>query len=75
MAAVTRIRSGSPAPLSVTALPKRFLRPREWRARRNLQLGPHQVDARHGFRHWMFDLQPGIHLEEVETRVVAFAFE
>ena len=39
------------------------------------QLRAHQIQARDRFRDRMLDLQPRVHFEEIEPRVVALAFE
>ncbi len=36
----------------------------------NLNLLLHQIDPRHHFRHWMLDLDPGVHFHEVEVIIL-----
>ena len=57
------------------ALRQRRLRPWQRLAGRDAQLRVHQVDAGDRLRDRVLDLQPRVHLEEVEARLVALAFE
>ena len=59
----------------VTALREALLREGQRLARRDAQLRVHQIDAGHAFGDRMLDLQARVHLEEIEARVVAVAFE
>ena len=59
----------------MAALRELVLRPRQRSARRDGQLRANEVDAGDRFGDRMLDLQPRVHLEEVEARVVAAAFE
>src|SRR5262249_15477383 len=54
---------GVPAYLNVR------LAPAERPAGCNLDLGPHQVDARHQLSHRMLDLESGVHLDKPELSV------
>ena len=38
-------------------------------------MGMNEIDAGHRLGHRVLDLQPRVHLQEVEPRVVSFAFE
>ena len=55
----------------MAALRERLLRPRQRLAGRDEQLRVHQIDAGDGFGDRMLDLEPRVHLEEIEPRVVA----
>ena len=55
----------------VAALRERVLRPRQRLAGGDEQLRAHEVDAGHLLGHRMLDLQPRVHLEEIERRCVA----
>jgi hypothetical protein len=59
----------------VSALSERVLRPRQAFAGGNEQLRAHEVDAEHLLRDRVLHLQTCVHLEEVEPRGVAAAFE
>ena len=53
----------------VAALRQLVLRPRQRLAVRDGELRANQIDAGHGLRDRMLDLQPRVHLEEKEARV------
>ena len=59
----------------VPARRQRVLRPRQRRARRDRELGVDEIDAGDRFRDRVLDLQPRVHLEEVEARLVAGPLE
>ena len=59
----------------VAALREVCLRPRQRLAGGDEQLRAHQIDAGDRFGDRMLDLQPRVHLEEVERARVALAFE
>jgi hypothetical protein len=43
---------------------------RQRRAGRDADLLSHQIDPRDHFGHWMLDLEPGVHLDEVELPIL-----
>src|SRR5262249_35845862 len=59
----------------VAALRELCLRPWERQPGGDVELRAHEIGAGHLLRHRMLDLQPRVHFEKVERRLVAPAFE
>ena len=59
----------------MTALRQRVLRPGQAAALGDDELRAHEIDAGHRLGHGMLDLEPGVHLEKEERRVLALAFD
>ena len=59
----------------MAALRQLVLCPGQLSARRDGQLRANEVNARDSFGDGMLDLQPGVHLQKVEARIVAGALD